>query len=176
VTISDQTDANSFAVAIGTGSSLNVNNSMITHNTGGGISLFNNSALNLTNFTVSNNQGSQFGAALSLNSNCSANLINVQISGHLNTDPAVAIGQNSSFVAFTQTGPSLMVTSNGHRGISVDDSHISFQNATITGNGGTDLSAFFGSRLSLNAGNVIGTCAPHDASVLIRGSTSNLCP
>lgn len=45
VTISDHTDANSFVLALGTGSSLNANNLTVTNNAGGGISLFNDSSL-----------------------------------------------------------------------------------------------------------------------------------
>jgi parallel beta-helix repeat protein len=60
---------------------------------------------------------------------------------------------------------------NGGRGVAVDDSHVTISNSTITGNG-TDVSAFFGARLTLHS-NTIGTitCEP---TVLSRGTT--LCP
>jgi len=69
----------------------------------------------------------------------------------------------------------VVVTRNGNNGtgngVLVDDgSSLRLQNASLTGNGGADLSASFGSRLTFDPGNVIGTCNVVDASVLIRGS------
>jgi hypothetical protein len=169
-----------------------VNNSSIADNAGGGISLFNASSLNISNSTMSNNRGTMFGAVLNLFSRCAASLHNVQISGHTNTDAALALGSSTVYandvtvsnnsrrgIAVNATSSfvsdrGLMVTSNGQGGVGVDDSHLRLQNATVTGNSGTDLNASFGSRLILNAGNVIGTVFC-DQTVLSRGSTAPQC-
>lgn len=195
VTIRDHTTANVWALQLGGGSSASVNNSTITNNAGGGINLFNGSTLSMSNSTVSNNQGTLFGGGLSLFDNCSASLNTVGISGHTNANTVVHIGLNSTVLANSLTvtnnghqgifvgetsgfvsDTGLMVTSNSGGGISVDESHIRLQNATITGNGGTggaDLSASFGARLNLNTGNTIGTITC-DTTVLSRGNT--VCP
>jgi hypothetical protein len=77
------------------------------------------------------------------------------------------VADNSSIFA---TG--ISVTGNTGGGMAVDDSTSNVSNSVFTGNGGSDINASFGSRLTLNT-NTIGpiTC---DGTVLSRGST--MCP
>jgi hypothetical protein len=91
-----------------------------------------------------------------------------------NTSDGVQIGEHASAQLIGPAAGAIKVMSNTGKGVQVDDSSLRLQNATLTGNSGTDLGASFGSRLDLTAGNVIGTCNI-DSSVLFRGNTNLPC-
>lgn len=113
-------------------------NIRIRNNTGHGLSVFNQSSVDLVQGTVTTIEGNgKFGLEASGNTRIGLNDIDI--------------------------------LSNDLGGIEVNDSSLSISDSTITGNGDTDFSAFFGSRITLN-NNVIGiTPISCDISVISRG-------
>jgi len=146
--------------------SVNVHNLTVMDNGSNGITVLDNGTFNIRRgeSTISNNRGTGLGV---FRSSSVFLLPTVQILN--NANEGLRVGQNSQVDARSP------VVRNNQRGVVVDDSSLSLQSATVTGNTTDNLSAAFGSRLSLNGTNDIGSisCA---SSVLSRGNPTCLAP
>jgi len=161
--------ARALAVFVGDTSSMTVSGNTNGH----GLAVVDNSTLRVVSAVVSDNNANN-GLSVAQNSVVRVQGTLAQMQLRNNTGRGVLLTRSS--VGIFENGTT--VSNNGGIGVDVDDgSSVTMSGATISGNGagaGPDISASFGSRLTLN-GNTIGilpiTC---DGSVLSRGDV--LCP